>query len=147
MQYISPMRKTKTVLIFLALFLVIYFIKTTFFKESEHTITHKDYATAIALLNEKLPIQLDSETELRNVQLQDSSIQYTYGLLTKQKLEIKVAELQKAFRKEILKTYCANSDIMIAFRDSGYTAKYVYLDRDSQEIFSTEITPKECNSL
>ena len=147
MQYISPTRKTKAIFIFLGLFLVLYFIKSISFKSSDDTITHEDYASAIALINEKLPIQLDSETELRSVQLQDNSIQYTYGLLTKQKLEIKVAELQKAFTKEILKTYCANSDIMIAFRDSGYTAKYVYLDKDSQEIFSTEITPKECNSL
>ena len=109
-------------------------------------ITSKDYVDAIALLNEKLPIQLDSETRLQSVKLRENNIEYTYVLFKKQKVEIKSAQLQEAFRKEILKTYCSNSDLMITFRESGYTAKYIYLDNASQEIFSTEITPQECMS-
>lgn len=134
------------ILLFLLIFIVFYVLWDLFSPQKESTISRQDYITAIELINSKLPIQLDSETELRNITLQGNSIEYIYALRTKQKLEVKIPELEQSFKKEMIKTYCANSDMMITFRNSGYTAKYIYLDSTSQELFSTEITPQECAS-
>lgn len=147
MEYISLNKKTILILIILVSVIVAYIVFSVVSKEEDVVITREHYENAIALINEKLPVTLDSETQLRSIQLLGNTIQYTYVLLNKQKYEIKITELENSFKKEVLKTYCANSDVMITFRNSGYIAEYIYRDSASEIIFTTQITPRECLNL
>ena len=110
-----------------------------------HRSTQQVLENAATSLNKKLPMMVDSETRLDNVEAgPDGSktliYEYTLPNATKDNLDVPV--LEKLLRPQVIKNYKTRTE-MRSFRDADVHLDYRYKDKNGVLVMDLDISPKD----
>jgi hypothetical protein len=104
----------------------------------------KNLATASAELNRRLPIMVDSMTELESTIAMDSVLQYNMRLTSMTITQEQATALRNIVRPEITRLACSKPDTRTTFLKRGVSLRYSYTDRNGYDLFTINVAPRDC---
>ena len=104
----------------------------------------KYLAAASAEVNRRLPIMVDSETQLVSTTGLDRVLQYNYRLVNVSVTQAQAASLMRIVRPGILRSACSTPQTRNTFLKRGVTLRYAYADRSGYDLFTIEVAPRDC---
>ena len=101
--------------------------------------------TAIEEMNAEVPIEIDAETEITQVELEDNAIVFHVRLI---KLAVEDIDVAAAYSKmrNATKNYFCSPETGDGFLRNGYTLQYVFRDRDGAKVTSFRLRPGDCRA-
>lgn len=95
--------------------------------------------------NQKLPVQVDAETELSHVAALPGVLVYNYRLVKQRASDLDADKVAETLRPLVLQSACATPEIRDQLLAAGVALRYIYLDRDKAPVTSFDIAPGDCN--
>lgn len=99
--------------------------------------------TVLGLILPHLPLDLDEDTRLETVEIQDSALIYHQSLHTITADEMDLEELTPLLRGIGLQAVCGHAT-MTGLLNLGASVRYLYVDRDGVELARIDIGPGMC---
>jgi len=109
-----------------------------------HAGVAKNLSEASAQLNQKLPIMVDSMTQLESTVAMDSVLQYNMRLITVTAADLQSHELQHSVTPQITRLACSKPATRDLFLKHGVSVRYSYTDRNGYDLFTVTVTPRDC---
>ena len=107
-------------------------------------VSDADLAKASAELNRRLPIMVDSETQLVSTTGVGRVLQYNYHLLNLTVTPDQASALLNNERPRLISFACSTPATRNTFLKRGITLRYAYTDRNGYDLFTIEVAPKDC---
>ncbi|BAU10116.1 hypothetical protein LEP3755_05960 [Leptolyngbya sp. NIES-3755] len=95
-----------------------------------------------AQLNRSTPQQIDEETTLTRVDVQEDGLLYNFQLVTKTAADIN-DDAKEIIRNVVKERVCSNASTKANLKD-GYSFYYSYVGKDKQPITKFTVAPKDC---
>lgn len=102
-------------------------------------------AAASDKLNERLPAMVDSGTQLMSTTGMHRVLQYNYRLINVTLGQDTVVTLRHNVRHRLVSSACSNSETRDGFLKRGVTLRYAYTDRSGYDLFTFDITLRDCD--
>lgn len=133
-------KKVIGIIVGAATFLIAYFaVQQVFFKPPTFD---KQIMQIASELNKSCPMMVDAETQLDNaVALSDNTFQYNYTLVSMERANVDVSELENYLKPIILNNIKTNPDLK-TFRDNDVIMAYNYKDRNGEHLFKLTFKPE-----
>ncbi len=97
-----------------------------------------------AQLNRSAPKQVDEETVLTKVEVQEDGLLYNFQLVNKVSTDLD-SDATAIIRGVVKERVCTNPDAK-AYLKRGYSYYYAYVGKDKKPITKFSIAPKDCSS-
>ena len=107
-------------------------------------VSDADLAKVSAELNRRLPIMVDSETQLVSTTAMNRVLQYNYHLVNVTVTADQATTLLNNERSRIRNFACSTPATRNTFLKRGITLRYAYTDRNGYDLFTIEVTPENC---
>jgi hypothetical protein len=108
------------------------------------TVSDADLAKASTEINRRLPIMVDSETQLVSTTAMNRVLQYNYHLVNVIVTPDQATTLLNYERPRIRNFACSTPATRNTFLKRGITLRYAYTDRNGYDLFTIEVTPQNC---
>ncbi|MGG6267872.1 hypothetical protein ACQ4M3_14530 [Leptolyngbya sp. AN03gr2] len=95
-----------------------------------------------AQLNRNTPQQIDEETTLTKVDVQEDGLLYNFQLVTKTAADIN-DDAKEIIRNVVKERVCSDASTSANLKD-GYSFYYSYVGKDKQPITRFTVAPKDC---
>lgn len=95
-------------------------------------------------INSNAPFMVDESQRLDNAQVVDKTMVYTFTLINAIKSESDIGVFSKEMTAHLYKTACPNETVQKYFR-KGAKLEYKFLDKNSENVFSTTLTKEICD--
>jgi len=95
-----------------------------------------------AQLNRSTPQQIDEETTLTKVDVQEDGLLYNFQLVTKTAADIN-NDAKEIIRNVVKERVCSDASTRANLKD-GYSFYYSYVGKDKQPITRFTVAPKDC---
>ena len=109
-----------------------------------HAAVAKNLATASAELNRRLPIMVDSVTQLESTVAMDSVLQYNMRLTNVTVTQEQATALLNLVRPQIKRLACSRPETRNTFLRRGVSLRYAYADRNGYDLFTIVVAPRDC---
>ncbi|MBE9010456.1 hypothetical protein IQ250_09585 [Pseudanabaenaceae cyanobacterium LEGE 13415] len=93
-------------------------------------------------LNRSVPQQIDEETTLTRVDVQEDGLLYNFQLVTKNAAQIN-ADAKEIIRNVVKERVCKDASTRASLKE-GYSFYYSYVGKDKQPITKFVVAPKDC---
>ena len=107
-------------------------------------VSDADLARVSTELNRRLPIMVDSETQLVSTTGIDRVLQYNYRLINVTFSQDEVSAVRNNVRPHLVSVACSTPATRNTFLKRGITLHYAYTDRNGYDLFTIEVAPKDC---
>ncbi|HKE88834.1 MAG TPA: hypothetical protein VKB45_00775 [Gemmatimonadales bacterium] len=107
-------------------------------------VSDADLAKASTEINRRLPIMVDSETQLVSTSGMNHVLQYNYRLVNLAVTQDQASALLNYERPRIRNFACSTPATRNTFLKRGITLHYAYTDRNGYDLFMIEVAPKDC---
>ena len=107
-------------------------------------LSDADLARTSAELNRRLPIMVDSQTQLVSTTGTGRVLQYNYHLVNVTVTPDQATALMNMERPRIRNFACSTPATRNTFLKQGITLRYAYTDRNGYDLFTIEVTPENC---
>ena len=98
-------------------------------------------------LNERMPMKVDSETELTRITAEPGALVYHGRFTSPDVATFPPDQLRAALQPVVTRKACTNSNTRRGFLDRGVTIRYRYSDRDGKFITSFDVTAADCELI
>ncbi|GAP96521.1 hypothetical protein [Leptolyngbya sp. NIES-2104] len=95
-----------------------------------------------AQLNRSVPQQIDEETTLTRVDVQEDGLLYNFQLVTKTSADLN-ADAKEIIRNVVKERVCADPATKANLKD-GYSFYYSYVGKDKLPVTKFAVAPKDC---
>ena len=109
-----------------------------------HAVMAKSLSEASAQLNQRLPIMVDSMTQLESTVAMDSVLQYNMRLTTMTITEEQASAVRSIVGPQITRLACSKPETRDMFLKRGITLRYSYTDRNGYDLFTINVPPRAC---
>jgi hypothetical protein len=97
-------------------------------------------------INSKLPLMIDSETQLNTTIGINKTFRYNYTLVNHPASDLSADILEHNLKQKITNSVCTSKEMEI-FMKNGVTIEYAYFGNDGKQISVISISPSNCTGL
>ena len=96
------------------------------------------------MIRPKLPIMVDSISEVYDIETTDSMILYYCRILTLTAGSIDTTTVLNGFKEELIHRVCGSDEMTLRFLSEGITIRYLYHDMNKQQFGFLDVLPSDC---
>ncbi len=97
-----------------------------------------------AKLNQRLPVRLDSGTELLSMTGLEGVLVYNYRLVNKSADDVDTDVLRTSVEPAVTRKACSAPELRDDLLQQGVTLRYSYADKEQLPLISFDVTPSDC---
>lgn len=98
-----------------------------------------------AKLNQRMPMQLDRDTEMTNATTEEGVLIYNYRLVNFAAADVPTGALTDRVKPSAANHACATPDTRNALLDKGVTLRYRYYDKEGSYVGEFDVKAADCH--
>lgn len=128
-----------------SIFLILYAINVIdqLFVKSSST---ENFSQELNLLNRKLPMKIDKETELVKISYDNKKLSYHYRLINYEASKINISDFSERMKANLLKKVCSSENLK-PFIVKGVNISFNYEGKKGNAIQNIIIKPSDCKQV
>ena len=114
------------------------------FQEKLPPRSEKRLSKIAAEVNRSVPVMIDKETELTDVEGHEGMLIYNYRLVPYSVRQLDHRKFAAGAKQKVAQGACNAPETREDFLKQGVTLRYAYFDKDKQHIATVDVTPADC---